>query len=35
MPEIAINMLWHAKFNRDPANMWMRQLLVGLFSDNE
>ena len=35
LPEIAINMLWHAKFNRDPANMWMRQLLVGLFSDNE
>jgi DNA-binding transcriptional LysR family regulator len=33
LPEIAINLFWHAKFNRDPANMWLRQLLVELFAD--
>lgn len=35
LPEIAINLFWHARFNRDPANMWLRQLLVELFSDTE
>lgn len=35
LPDIAINLFWHAKFNRDPANMWMRQLFVELFADSE
>jgi DNA-binding transcriptional LysR family regulator len=35
LPDIAINLFWHAKFNRDPANMWIRQLLVELFADSE
>lgn len=35
LPDIAINLFWHAKFNRDPANMWLRQLLVELFADSE
>jgi DNA-binding transcriptional LysR family regulator len=35
LPDIAINLFWHAKFNRDPANMWLRQLLVELFADRE
>jgi DNA-binding transcriptional LysR family regulator len=35
LPEIAINLFWHARFNRDPANMWLRQLLVELFADAE
>ncbi|MEX8520390.1 MAG: LysR family transcriptional regulator [Leptothrix sp. (in: b-proteobacteria)] len=35
LPDIAINLFWHARFNRDPANMWMRQLLVELFADVE
>ena len=35
LPDIAINLFWHAKFNRDPANMWLRQLFVELFADNE
>lgn len=35
LPDIAINLFWHAKYNRDPANMWIRQLFVELFSDNE
>lgn len=33
LPEISINMFWHAKFNRDPDNMWLRQLIVELFAD--
>lgn len=33
LPDIAINLFWHAKFNRDPANQWFRQLMVELFSD--
>ena len=35
LPDIAINLFWHAKVNRDPANLWMRQLLVELFADTE
>lgn len=35
LPDIAINLFWHAKANRDPANMWIRQLFVELFADNE
>jgi DNA-binding transcriptional LysR family regulator len=35
LPDIAINLFWHAKFNRDPANLWIRQLFVKLFADDE
>ena len=35
LPDIAINLFWHAKFNRDPGNMWLRQLLVELFADGQ
>jgi DNA-binding transcriptional LysR family regulator len=35
LPEIAINLFWHAKVNRDPANMWIRQLFVKLFADSD
>jgi DNA-binding transcriptional LysR family regulator len=35
LPEIAINLFWHAKYNRDPANLWLRQLMVELFADND
>lgn len=35
LPDIAINLFWHAKFNRDPANLWIRQLVVELFADND
>jgi DNA-binding transcriptional LysR family regulator len=35
LPDIAINLFWHAKANRDPANMWIRQLFVELFADRE
>ena len=33
LPDIAINLFWHGKYNRDPANMWLRQLMVDLFTD--
>lgn len=32
LPEIAINLFWHAKYNREPANMWLRQRIIELFS---
>lgn len=31
LPDIAINLFWHERFNRDPANQWLRRLLVELF----
>jgi DNA-binding transcriptional LysR family regulator len=33
LPEIAINLFWHAKYHKDPANRWLRQLMFELFSD--
>ena len=33
LPEIAINMFWHAKFHKDPANEWLRRLIFRLHSD--
>ncbi|NMG77582.1 hypothetical protein GPA25_22785 [Aromatoleum diolicum] len=33
LPEIAIKLFRHAKYHRDPANRWLRQLLVEHFSD--
>ncbi|MBR0566164.1 LysR family transcriptional regulator [Azoarcus sp. L1K30] len=33
LPEIPINLFWHAKYHRDPANRWLRQLLFERFSD--
>jgi len=33
LPEIAINMFWHAKFHKDPANEWLRSLVFRLHAD--
>lgn len=33
LPEIAINMFWHAKFHKDPANEWLRRLVFRMHSD--
>lgn len=33
LPEIAINLFWHAKYHKEPANRWLRQLMFELFSD--
>lgn len=35
LPNIEINLFWHARFNKDPANRWLRQLMFDLFSDQE
>jgi DNA-binding transcriptional LysR family regulator len=34
LPEIAINMFWHAKYHKDPANEWLRSLVFRLHADN-
>jgi len=34
LPEIAINLFWHARYHRDPANQWLRRLLVTLFGQS-
>ncbi len=33
LPAIAIKLFWHAKFHRDPANLWIRQLIFDLFAE--
>lgn len=32
-PPIAINLFWHAKYNKDPTNQWLRGLVFDLHSD--
>ena len=32
IPQIAINLFWHAKFHKDPANQWLRGLIFELFA---
>jgi hypothetical protein len=32
LPEIAINVFWHAKFHREPGNQWLRSLIFNTFS---
>jgi DNA-binding transcriptional LysR family regulator len=31
LPEVAINVFWHAKQHRDPANQWLRGLIAEQF----
>lgn len=33
LPEVAINVFWHAKVHRSPANQWLRGLVFDLFTD--
>jgi DNA-binding transcriptional LysR family regulator len=35
LPQIAINMFWHAKYHKDPANQWLRSLLFELHADKK
>jgi DNA-binding transcriptional LysR family regulator len=35
LPEISINILWHAKNHREPGNQWLRTLIFEAFSDNK
>lgn len=32
-PKIQINLFWHAKFNNDPANKWLRALIHRSFAE--
>jgi DNA-binding transcriptional LysR family regulator len=33
LPEVAINVFWHAKYHRSPLNQWLRQVVFELFGD--
>jgi len=33
LPEIAINLFWHAKYHGDPANEWLRGLVFRMHAD--
>ncbi|WP_194723686.1 LysR family transcriptional regulator [Noviherbaspirillum malthae] len=33
MPEISINVFWHAKYHKEPGNQWLRGLLFDAFAD--
>ncbi len=32
LPDIAINLFWHAKNHKDPANQWLREQMMALFT---
>ena len=34
LPEVAINVFWHAKMHRAPANQWLRGVVFELFGDD-
>ena len=34
LPEIQINAFWHARLHRDPANRWLRTLVVDAFAES-
>jgi DNA-binding transcriptional LysR family regulator len=33
LPEIGINLFWHAKFHKEPGNQWIRGVVFDTFSD--
>jgi DNA-binding transcriptional LysR family regulator len=35
LPEIAINVFWHAKVHRSPAHQWLRGVVFDLFGDKQ
>lgn len=35
LPEIAINLFWHERYNKDPANAWLRSLIIQLHGETE
>jgi DNA-binding transcriptional LysR family regulator len=34
LPEVAINLFWHAKFHKAPANQWLRSLVFEMFASD-
>lgn len=35
LPQIGINLFWHARFHKEPGNQWLRRQVFELFSDTE
>ncbi len=35
LPEVAINVFWHAKVHRSPAHQWLRGVLFDLFGEDK
>jgi DNA-binding transcriptional LysR family regulator len=33
LPDVAINVFWHAKYHRSPASRWLRGIVFDLFAD--
>lgn len=33
LPEIGINLFWHARFHKEPGNQWLRSILFEKFND--
>jgi DNA-binding transcriptional LysR family regulator len=33
LPSIDINLFWHARFHKDPANQWLRGIMFDAFTD--
>jgi DNA-binding transcriptional LysR family regulator len=33
LPDVDINVFWHAKFHKDPASQWMRGIIFDTFAD--
>jgi DNA-binding transcriptional LysR family regulator len=33
LPQISINLFWHAKYHKDPANQWLRGLIFDMHAD--
>jgi hypothetical protein len=32
LPEASINLFWHARVHKDPANVWLRNLIFEQFA---
>jgi DNA-binding transcriptional LysR family regulator len=32
IPEASINLFWHARMHKDPANVWLRNFILELFA---
>jgi DNA-binding transcriptional LysR family regulator len=32
LPKFTVSLYWHERFHRDPANIWLRNIYLGLFS---
>lgn len=35
LPDVSINVFWHAKYHRSPANRWLRGVVFDLFGSDE